>query len=127
MKNNSLTILPIRLGAMPIVEQFIKKLEIETLFETIVTTNPRDKIPVWKTLSILLRNIILERHPLYKIGQWSLKRNLISMTQCNCMTDDRVGRSLDRLFRSDRASLITQVVLKAIDTFNIDLHKVHND
>ena len=111
MENNSLSIQPIRLGALPIVEHYINSLGIESLFENIVPGSPRDKIPVWKTLTILLSNIIIERHPLYKINQWSLKRNLLSTDQVKSMTDDRVGRSLDRLFHSDRASLITNAVL----------------
>jgi len=127
MKNKSLSIIPIRLGPMPIVEQFLDKLGIERLFEEIVPIDRRDKIPVCKTLSIILRNIILERHPLYKIGEWALRKNLIGPHQSDCMTDDRIGRSLDRLFRSDRASLITKVVLKAIQAFTISIDRIHND
>ncbi|HUU89030.1 MAG TPA: IS1634 family transposase [Candidatus Glassbacteria bacterium] len=127
MGKNTLSIIPVRLGAMPVVEKFIDKLGIEKLFEEIVPTDRRDKIPVCKTLSIILRNIILERHPLYKIGDWSLRKNLIQPYQSDCMTDDRIGRSLDRLFRSDRASLITKVVLKAIDAFTISIDRIHND
>lgn len=127
MKSNPLSILPIRLGAMPIIDEYIKKLELEKLFEDSVKADPRDKIPVSKTLSIILRNIILERHPLYRIGHWAHKRNLISTSLRDCMTDDRIGRSLDRLFHSDRASLLTKVVLKAIDSFDINIQRVHND
>lgn len=127
MNKNSLKIRPIRLGAIPIINRYIDKLGIESLFEGIVPIDSRDKIPVSKTLSIILRNIILERHPLYKIGDWALNKNLIHASQSNCMTDDRIGRSLDRLFRSDRASLITKVVIKAIDVFDISLERVHND
>ena len=127
MKKNAFSIIPIRLGAMPIIDQFIDKLGLEKLFEEIVPLDSRDKIPVYKTLSIILRNIILERHPLYKIGEWALRRNLILPYQSDCMTDDRIGRSLDRLFRSDRASLITEVVLKAIEVFKISVDRIHND
>jgi len=127
MKTSNLSILPIRLGAIPIVDRYIETLKLEKLLEEVVPSDPRDKIPVWKTLSIILRNIILERHPLYKIGQWAHTRNLLSSSLCNCMTDDRIGRSLDRLFRSDRASLITKVILKAIDSFKVTIQKVHND
>ncbi len=43
------------------------------------------------------------------------------------MNDDRVGRMLDRLFDADRASLVTETVLKAIEEFEIGLDELHND
>jgi transposase len=123
----NLDIKAIRLGAIPVIDQYIDKLCMETIFKEIVSTDPRDKIPVWKTLGIILRNIILERHPLYQIGEWALLRNLISDSQKECMNDDRIGRALDRLFKSDRATLLTKVILKAIDSYDIVLDRLHND
>jgi len=127
MTKQSLSILPIRLGALPIVEQYINDLQIEGILKRLVTANARDKIPVWKTLSILLSNIILQRHPLYKIGQWALEKNLIPLAKSGCMTDDRIGRALDRLFDADRASLVTELVLKATDVFGLSVDRIHND
>ena len=39
------------------------------------------------------------------------------------LNDDRVGRSLDALFDADRASLLTNIVLKVIKEFDIELSK----
>lgn len=127
MKEQSLSIHPVRLGALPIVERYINDLQIESILKRFVSANARDKIPVWKTLSIILCNIILQRHPLYKIGQWALEKKLIPESKSACMTDDRIGRSLDRLFDTDRASLITEIVLKATDVFGLNIDRVHND
>ena len=125
--NQELDIKAIRLGAIPIVNQYINTLCIETIFKELVPEDPRDKIPVWKTLGIILRNIILERYPLYQIGEWALHRNLLSDLQKDSMTDDRIGRALDRLFRSDRATLLTKLVLKAMTTYDIKIDRLHND
>ena len=43
------------------------------------------------------------------------------------LNDDRVGRTLDRLFDADRASLITKTVLGVIGEFGIDTTQLHND
>lgn len=43
------------------------------------------------------------------------------------MNDDRVGRALDQLFISDRASLLTALSLRAIDAFGIALEEPHDD
>jgi transposase len=43
------------------------------------------------------------------------------------LTDDQVGRALDRLFDADRATLLTQVVVRAVRAFGVDLAQLHND
>jgi len=41
--------------------------------------------------------------------------------------DDRIGRMLARLFDADRASLLTRLVLDAVESFEIDVSQLHND
>jgi len=43
------------------------------------------------------------------------------------LNDDRVGRTLDRLFDGDRASLITRTVLGVVREFGIQTAQLHND
>ena len=43
------------------------------------------------------------------------------------LNDDRVGRALDELFSSDRASLLTALSLRAIRRFGIEVSELHND
>ncbi len=43
------------------------------------------------------------------------------------LNDDRVGRALDELFSSDRASLLTALSLRAIRRYGIDVSELHND
>lgn len=43
------------------------------------------------------------------------------------LNDDRVGRTLLRLFDADRASLMTELVLGAVEKFSIDYSELHND
>jgi hypothetical protein len=38
-----------------------------------------------------------------------------------------MGRALDQLFRADRASLLTRVLVGAIRTFHSALDQLHND
>jgi len=43
------------------------------------------------------------------------------------LTDDRAARALDRLYKADRASLLTKLVLAAVEKFGISLDQIHND
>ena len=73
---------------------------------------------------IFVRNILLEREPLYKLSEWAagFDSYLVGLHNMNpeILNDDRVGRSLDVLFDADRASLLTNLVLKVVDEFSIE-------
>jgi transposase len=43
------------------------------------------------------------------------------------LNDDRFGRALDHLFRADRASLLTAIVLNTVRLFHLALHELHQD
>jgi transposase len=43
------------------------------------------------------------------------------------LNDDRLGRSLDKLFLADRAALMTRLVVNAVDVFGLSLKELHND
>jgi transposase len=127
MSKPSLSIAPIRRGPIPIIDAFLNQLGIEKAFSDQIDADPRDKIPVGKTLSIVLRNIILERFPLYKMGEWATMRGLVPLHMKDCFNDDRIGRALHRLFEADRAAIITTIVLQAIDAFKLNTRRIHND
>ena len=88
-------------------------------------------MPPSTALGVLLRNILLSRTPLYSLPSWAQSFQAsqlgLSAGQINGLNDDRIGRSLDRLFDADRASLITEVIVKAIGEFDIKLEDLHND
>jgi transposase len=81
---------------------------------------------------VLLRNIVLlDRQPIYTHAEWAARAEpgLIGLTegQAACLNDDRVGRALDRLFDADRAALLTEIVLRTIREFEVELDQLHND
>lgn len=117
----------VRIGALPIIQQVIDKLGIEDILRQYVKHDTRDKLPVSKVLVCALCNVILERYPLYKMGNWAILRGLVSEKLAGCFNDDRIGRALDRLFIADRAAIIGTVAVRAINTFKIDTGRLHND
>ena len=50
-----------------------------------------------------------------------------SPEQLSQLNDDRIGRSLDRLFDADRNALLTDFVLHMIKEFAIPLEQFQND
>lgn len=119
-------------GALPVVNEFIRRLELdEILGRYLPWRDPRQKLPPARAIGLLVRNLVLSRRPLYALSEWAAPREaaLLGLTapQMEFLNDDRVGRALDRLFVADRASLVMDVVVRAVREFGLKLSELHND
>jgi transposase len=120
------------LGALPIVRHFLYRLRLEQILERwLPDDDPRVLMPAWRAIAVLVANLCLEREPLYAIAEWAARHDPAALglgaDELAPLCDDRVGRALDRLFDADRASLLTELVLAAIEEFGIDCRQLHND
>jgi transposase len=120
-------------GAAPVVRRFLERLQLEPLLARYLPPSTRrpEEIPTPITLGVLLSNLLLARRPLYALPAWVARRvpeHLgLQAGQVELLGDDRLGRALDRLYRADRASLLTALVVHAVREFQIDLKQLHND
>jgi len=121
-----------RLGALPLVNHFLERLRLEAHLEAFVPTDDRRiRLPYAKALGVLVRSLLLEREPMYRQHEtvstfafWALG---LDEARAESLSDDAVGRALDRLFDADRAALLTAVVVAAVDAFGLALSELHND
>lgn len=121
-----------RLGPLPIVNHFLERLGLDAILERAVPTDdPRCELPYAKGLGVLLRSIIVEREPIYRqqetvqtfaVGAFGVDEKLATH-----LSDDGIGRALDRLFNADRTALLTNVVLATTRKFDLELDRLHND
>lgn len=119
-------------GALPLVNRFIGRVGLDEILGRYVPfQDPRQKLPPARSIGILVRNLVVSRRPLYALGEWAGPREpaLLGLTpaQMDLLNDDRVGRALDRLFLADRASMVTDVVVRAVREFGLKLRELHND
>jgi transposase len=95
------------------------------------TTDPRCRVAHAKALGVLLRSIVVEREPIYRAQETvhGFATGLFGVAGENLhsLSDDRLGRALDRLFEADRAALLTEVVLAVAKRFAVQLDQLHND
>jgi transposase len=120
------------LGALPIVNHFLRRLQIASLLEQrLGPPDPRSKMAPVSVLMILLRSLIVAKAPLYSISEWAaaMEPSALGLTagQEAVLNDDRIGRALDELFESDRVALLTEFVLKMVREFQVRLDELHND
>lgn len=114
------------LGPLPIINTFCDRLGLPELLETFLAHHdPRLKLaPAAGIGVVVVRNLVLGREPVYALGEWAapFDPGLLGLAagEARLLNDDRVGRGLARLFDADRASLLTRLVLDAVERFGID-------
>jgi transposase len=121
-----------QVGALPLVNHVLERLQIELLLDRFLPRrHPRARIPPRQALGVLVRNLALARVPLYALGEWAAPRvpALLGLETPvgRQLEDDRVGRSLDRLFDADRAALLTELIIHMVKEFGVALDELHND
>lgn len=118
-------------GALPIINHFFKRLKLHQLFSTYIPSKSSQKLSHTDAILLFIRNILVERDPLYQLSAWTVNYDLylvgLKEAPPSILNDDRVGRSLDALFDTDRASILTQLIVHTISEFNIELSRFHND
>ena len=131
---DDVSLLSREVGPLPVVQHFFERLGVEELLHTYVPERRLGRQPVVrnsKALTVMVANILTSREPLYAVPGWLARRVAehtgLSEDQVSLMNDDRIGRALDRLYRTDPASLMTALVVRAVKEFHIDLSQVHCD
>jgi len=121
MQGENLILKGLRVGAVPIIDRFIERMKLrEELVGALGNERYADAIIV------LLKNVLIERSALYAIEEWVSQFDPALMAGGK-IGDDRLGRSLDRLFSTDRATLQTRVVLGVMKAFALKMERIHND
>ena len=121
-----------RLGCLPIVNFFLTRIGLaEHLQAYLPADDPRLRLTPAAVIAVVVRNIVAGHRPVYALGEWAGPYDPavlgLAPGEAQLLNDDRVVRTLDRLFDCDRASLITQTVLGVIRDFTIDTTQLHND
>ena len=121
MQGKNLDLHSVKIGCLPIIESFLKKMNLEAHLTTALSNQGYAE-----ALIILIKNILIDRNALYAIREWATQFGL-RMSDGREIGDDRLGRALERLFGADRATLQTTIVLTVIKAFNINMEQIHND
>ncbi len=121
-----------RLGPLPLVNHFLARMGLPALLERYVpTADRRSAVTHAQALGVLLRSILVEREPVYRqhetVHGFAAGMFGIDAAQMQRLTDDRIGRALDRLFDADRAALLTEVVVAVGQRFGVAFDRLHND
>jgi transposase len=120
------------IGAMPVVNKVLGRLGSDELVSQFLPEpDPRCTIEPWRVVGVLVRNLCVGRRPLYGMAQWAAgyAPGLLGLAfdEVGALNDDKVGRALDVLFSADRASLLTELSLRVVGRYEVDVSELHND
>lgn len=110
MQENKLKLQSLKVGCIPIIDKIIDRMDLHNILNAALKNRDYSD-----SLLILLKNILIDRDALYAVKDWAGTFNL-RLSSGSKINDDRLGRSLDRLFEGDRSTLQTQVVLSMVKT-----------
>lgn len=130
--SDALVLESLQVGAHPLIEPLLQRLRLrEFLQQAFPSPDPRIKLDAVDSALLLVRNFTLCRHPLYEVSEW-VRRMVpeqlgLEPEQAGLINDDRMGRTLDKLFQADRRSIVTGLIVHMAKTFQLDLQHLHND
>ncbi len=130
--SEALVLESLQVGAHPLIEPLIQRLRLrEFLQQAFPSPDPRIKLAAVDSALVLVRNFTLCRHPLYEVSEWvraMVPEQLgLEPEQLQLINDDRLGRTLDKLFQADRRSVVTGLIVHMAQAFQLDLQRLHND
>jgi transposase len=129
---SELSLVSQRLGPLPLVNHFVRRLRLDEHLDRYVPTRDRRiRLTDARGLGILLRSILVERDPIYRqqetVATYAPEAFGLEPGMVAGVGDDAIGRALDRLFDADRGSLLTAVVVAAGEAFELSFEELHND
>lgn len=132
LKPSELSLASQRLGPLPVVNHFLRRLRLDEHLERFVPTRDRrTRLPYAQGLGVLLRSILVEREAIYRqqetVATYAPEAFGLPAERVAAVGDDAIGRALDRLFDADRGSLLTAAVVAAGEAFDLSFEELHND
>jgi hypothetical protein len=129
---SSIELARVGIGALPVVNAVLDRLGFDALVSSFLPEpDRRCLIEPADAISVLVRNLCVGRRPLYGLAHWAAgcAPDLLGLDPGRAagLNDDKVGRALDTLFTCDRASLLTELSLRVIRRYRIDVSELHND
>jgi transposase len=119
-------------GALPLLNRIGERMQLRRILgEHLPSDDARTELPTVTALLVLFANLLMAREPVYGVGEWAalFPPDLLGLRQQDLsrLHDDRLGRSLDRMFQGIGPTLIMAVVRYVIQEFAISLDELHND
>jgi transposase len=119
-------------GAHPLIAHYIGKLNIPDIFRSYVSSDKRVIVSVADCVQVLIHNILTQHMALYKLPEWLHTIDLSSLkldaaANSDQFNDDRIARTLDSIYKSNRKQILFRIALRSIKIFELSTSNIHHD
>jgi len=119
-----------QLDVLPLLKYYMEELSLYGLFDKYVPNASGCEIAPAQVLCMMVLNLVNAAKPLYQVEEW-LEGYLDGVTETRIKAhkynDDRLARTLDKLFEAERGSLMAEVSKRAMEVHALEVERVHND
>src|ERR1700722_18173064 len=90
-------------GALPLLKRIVERMQLQRILsEHLPRDDSRTELSTVTALLVLFANLLMAREPVYGVGEWAalFPPDLLGLRKQDLtrLHDDRLGRSLDRMF-----------------------------
>jgi transposase len=120
----------LQVGPLPLIRPILTRLRLREILLEYIPSSDRQSFARADLLILLAVNLTLAKDPLYELAEWIDTLDLRALDYPRPtprLSDDRFARALDQLYEADRTSLLTRLVVSAIQAFDIRSERIHND
>jgi transposase len=111
----------VRIATLPLINAYVKKIGLRDLLRDAIGNDRYASC-----IELLIKSVLIEPAALYRIPTWSAQFDQTALN-AEPVSDDVLARSLERLFRIDRATLQTKLTMATVRKFEVDVSQIHND
>ena len=109
MQTKSLKLKAKRQDGIPIIDHFLNRLGLEDVLAEHI--GHRRHV---QAILLLIKNILIDHRALYAIGEWSRPYDP-ELVYNGSFSDDVIAQALNKVFSADRATIQTEVIIRAIE------------
>jgi len=119
-------------GADSLIAGLVDDLKIpQTIDQMIYWDETQCKLSPGQRIKALIINVLTSRRPLYQVEEYFRNRDLENLigagVKAENLTDDTLGRGLDKLYEADPRQVFSTLALKIIDLEEIEFKGLHAD
>lgn len=120
-----------KVGSVPILEHYIKRMGIISIIDRMVASHPNRKISHGETAAAVMIYLLNGGKALYQVENWAngtdILTHIFSNYQPEDWTDDRIDDTLDELYKAGLEPIQGSISANIIQGFGVNLNEIHYD
>jgi transposase len=120
-----------KVGSGPILQHYIQKMGLIEIVDRLVPKRANRQISNGEMVAAVMMYLLNDGRALYRMGQWAqetaILRSVFSAYQDGDWTDDRIGDTLDNLYKKNLEAIQGAISCHIVEEFGIKLDEIHYD